>query len=61
MVTKEDFDQFIAEFETFRDMMFDSLTKMQMDIEYLQENVKELKKDLDIRRKELGIAQTRLR
>ena len=42
MVTKEEFGQFIAEVESFRDMFIEELTKLKTDIE----NIKDMLSDV---------------
>lgn len=42
MVTKEEFGQFIAEVESFRDMFIEELTKLKTDIE----NIKDMLNDV---------------
>lgn len=46
MVTKEEFGQLIAEFESFRDMLLEETEKIKTDIERLKDDFDELKKDL---------------
>jgi len=45
MVTKEEFGQIIAEFESFRDMMLEELTKMKTEIEGIKETLNDLIKE----------------
>ena len=42
MVTKEEFGQIIAEFESFRDMTLEELTKLKTEIEKIQETVNDI-------------------
>ena len=44
MVTKEEFGQFIAEVESFRDMMMEEITKIKTDLEYIKDNIEEIAK-----------------
>lgn len=46
MVTREEFGQFIAEFESFRDIMLEELGKLKTDLERLKDDFDELKKEL---------------
>ena len=46
MVTKEEFGQMIAEFESFREMISDEMEKLKTELENLQEDFIELKNDL---------------
>ena len=45
MVTKEEFGQFISEFESFRDMVMEEMEKIKTDIEKLNETVNDLIKE----------------
>ena len=54
MVTKEEFEHFVAEFEGFRDLLMDELEKLTNTLEGVQEDVKELKAELKISDKKLG-------
>ena len=45
MVTKEEFGQFIAEFESFRDMAMEEMEKIKTDLEKLTETVNDLIKE----------------
>ena len=53
MVTKEEFGQFIAEVESFRDMMVEELGKLKTEIENLKDGVEEIAKvaKIDINKK----------
>jgi len=46
MVTKEEFGHFISEFESFRDFVLEEIEKLKTEIERVNEDLKELKKDL---------------
>ena len=48
MVTKEEFGQFISEFESFRDIMIEELTKLKTEIEKLKETVNDLAKETKV-------------
>ena len=48
MVTKEEFGQFIAEVESFRDLILEELTKLKTEIEYLKDDVDEIAKQTKI-------------
>jgi uncharacterized coiled-coil DUF342 family protein len=48
MVTKEEFGQFIAEFESFRDMVLEELTKLKSDIEDVNETLNDLVKETKV-------------
>jgi BMFP domain-containing protein YqiC len=45
MVTREEFEQFIAEVESFRDMFMEELARMRAEIEKLNETVNDLIKE----------------
>ena len=48
MVTREEFEQFIAEMESFRDMYMEELTKVKVDLERLRETVNDLIKETKV-------------
>ncbi|MEE9525265.1 MAG: hypothetical protein V3V78_01510 [Candidatus Woesearchaeota archaeon] len=48
MVTKEEFGQFIAEVESFRDLMIEELGKLKTEIEYLKDSVEEIARQTKI-------------
>jgi predicted transcriptional regulator len=48
MVTKEEFGQFIAEFEAFRDMTLEEIGKMHAEIEKLKDQFDDLLKEIKI-------------
>ncbi|MBW2982624.1 hypothetical protein KY343_07100 [Candidatus Woesearchaeota archaeon] len=48
MVTKEEFGQFIAEFESFRDMMIEELSKLKTEIEDIKETLNEVIKETKV-------------
>lgn len=48
MVTKEEFGQFIAETESFRDMFMEELTKMRAEIEEIKETLNEVIKETKV-------------
>jgi len=54
MVTKEEFGHFIAEFEAFRDMIMEEIGKLTNRIEKIEEDLKDIKSELDIPKKKLG-------
>jgi hypothetical protein len=54
MVTKEEFLHLVSEIEAFRDMMLEEVGKLRNQIEIVEEDLKELKKDLKITNKKLG-------
>lgn len=54
MVTKEEFEHFIAEFESFRDVVLEELSKSTNKIEKIEDDLKELKEDLKIKTKKLN-------
>ncbi|MBD3249490.1 hypothetical protein GF336_05575 [Candidatus Woesearchaeota archaeon] len=45
MVTKEEFGQFIAEFESFRDMMWEEITSMKNDIEKINNTLEDIEEE----------------
>ena len=47
MVTEEEFGSLVAEYEGFRDVMLDELTKLRSEIENINEDIKEIKKALE--------------
>ena len=49
MVTKEEFGQFIAEVESFRDMFMEEMSKLKADIEYIKDNLNEIAKEAKIK------------
>ncbi len=53
MVTKEEFEQFIAEVESFRDLFMEELEKMKTDIEIMKDTLNEVIKEtkVDVNRK----------
>ena len=53
MVTKEEFGQVIAEFEAFRDLVLEELSKMKNNMEELKENIEEVKSELKISSRKL--------
>ncbi len=48
MVTKEEFGQFVAEVESFRDMILEELTKLKADVEDLKETMNDLVKETKV-------------
>lgn len=48
MVTKEEFGQLIAEFESFRDMTFEEMEKLKFDIEKLKDSIGDILKEAKI-------------
>ena len=53
MVTKEEFGQLIAEFESFRDMSLEEFSKMRADLEEFKEQLDDILKELRITKKKL--------
>lgn len=45
-IPREEFDAIINEFESFRDMMMDSVAKLTTEIEILKDDVKEIRQSL---------------
>jgi hypothetical protein len=54
MVTKEEFGQFIAEFEAFRDMVLEEIGKITNRIENIEDEVKDMKSSLNVPSKKLN-------
>jgi len=48
MVTKEEFGQFIAEFESFRDFTLEELENLKTEMEKLKEDLNEIVKEMKI-------------
>ena len=48
MVTKEEFGQFIAEFESFRDLTLDELGKIDSELENLKDMISEIIKETKV-------------
>ncbi len=48
MVTKEEFGQFIAEVESFRDMFMEELTKLKTEIEDIKEMLNDLVRETKV-------------
>ncbi len=48
MVTKEEFGQFIAEVESFRDMMIEEIAKLKTEIEDIRETVNDIAKETKV-------------
>lgn len=48
MVTKEEFGQLIAEFESFRDLTLEEISKIDSEIESLKEMVSDIVKETKI-------------
>jgi len=46
MVTKDEFGQLIAEFESFRDLISEEIGKLMSDLERIKDDVDDLKKDI---------------
>ena len=46
MVTKEEFGNFISEFESFRDIIIEELSKLKNEIENMREDFNDLRKEL---------------
>ena len=46
MVTKEEFEHFISEFESLRDLMLEEITKIKTEVESIREEFSDLKKEL---------------
>ncbi len=53
MVTKEEFGQLIAEFESFRDLTMEEISKLRNSLEDLKEDIDEIKSELKISSKKL--------
>ncbi len=49
-VSKEEFGSLIAEYEGFRDMILDEMTKLREELENLREDLKDIKKLIDFDR-----------
>lgn len=47
MVTKEEFGQLIAEFESLRDLTIEEIIKIKTDLEKISEELLDLKKELE--------------
>ena len=45
MVTKEEFGQLIAEFESYRDLMMDEIAKLKEEIENLKDNIDDIARE----------------
>ena len=54
MVTKEEFGQFIAEFESFRDFLTEEMIKLKTEMEKLNEIVNDLAKEVKLGEKRIG-------
>ena len=48
MVTKEEFGQFVAEIESFRDMFMEELTKLKTEIEDIKDTLNEIIRETKI-------------
>ena len=48
MVTKEEFGQFIAEMESFRDIVMEELTNLRTELEKLQETVNDIARETKV-------------
>jgi hypothetical protein len=48
MVTKEEFGQFIAEVESFRDMFMEELTKLKTEIEDIKDMLNDLARETKV-------------
>ncbi|MBR9692269.1 hypothetical protein GOV06_05800 [Candidatus Woesearchaeota archaeon] len=48
MVTKEEFGQFIAEVESFRDMFMEELAKLKTDIENIKDTLNDIAKETKV-------------
>ncbi|MBW2965499.1 hypothetical protein KY342_00175 [Candidatus Woesearchaeota archaeon] len=48
MVTKEEFGQFIAEFESFRDMFIEEITKLKTEMENIKEMLNDVIKETKV-------------
>ena len=48
MVTKEEFGQFIAEVESFRDIILEELGKLKTEMENLRDSVEEIAKQTKV-------------
>jgi prefoldin subunit 5 len=48
MVTKEEFGQFIAEVESFRDLFMEELTKLKTEIENVKETLNDLVRETKV-------------
>jgi len=46
MVSDEEFGHLVSEFESFRDIFIEEVTKLRTDIERLQQDLDDLKKEL---------------
>lgn len=47
MVTKDEFGSLIAEYEGFRDTIFDEIAKLREEIENIKEDIKDIKNTID--------------
>jgi len=54
MVTKEEFGQFIAEFESFKDFLTEEMIKLKTEMEKLNETVNDLAKEVKLGEKRIG-------
>lgn len=46
MVTKEEFEQFVSEIESLRDMLLEEIVKMRSEIEKIRYDLDDVKKEL---------------
>ena len=46
MVTNEEFGQLVSEFESFRDLFMEELTKVKQDIENITDSVNDIEQEL---------------
>lgn len=47
MISKEEFGSLVAEYEGFRDTIFDSISELKEELERTREDMKELQKQVD--------------
>lgn len=53
MVSEEEFGQIVSEFESFRDLILEQMTKLMNRLEEIEEEIKDLKTDLKIPSKKI--------
>lgn len=60
MVTEEQFGSLIAEYEGFRDTIFDAISQLRQEIENLKEEIEDLKDQIKENKVNIDRSQSRL-
>ena len=60
MVTQEEFGSLIAEYEGFRDTIFDAVSQLRQDIEKLKDELEDIKDQIKENRSNIDSNQKRL-